>query len=438
MASTGGVSAVSSARATPKGRRDTPNTAVLPKIGILSTESFSVPQSRAEEENPPDQQHSMPQAGTKLPAALTGPEGELSFIAQPLAPREMELDIKEPKGGILPAVSFLPGEGQLMAPNLSSSKAGSPSKESHSMLASVKASKDERFARMRDSVDSRHPRVKTWPSLQYKLWIDTSNLSLYRLTAEHRIARPSSIKSRQPRSRVSATVTARVPCSNGGTILREENSLSIGSTEKWRVRSSQARKTGTYPETKTCLDAANSDLCTQTAVPTIPRLPSRMGRNSFGHFLENSNNGGYFRGANLLSRVNPRLKSPMKTTHKPVAEAKDALKALTSQHDSQIAILKLKGLVRNPAILEQQNTKKDHRKLEKETNIAKDPSLKKEQHEIKKKKHLSFAIPSGSEFVGVDGNAPRIEGAAADILLHTTQLHLDDSVHIMKYVSTKT
>ncbi len=382
MASTGRTSLVSSARATPKGRRDTPNAVVLPKIGVLSTENFSS-LSCAEDSN---NKNILLQASGKqsyLPVATgNGPEG--NFGVHGLVIRELELEIAEPKERTLPGVKggFAPSSKN-EAQSISTAKTPSKNQQTQCFTSMKVPGAD----RLQNPARLGHPRLQTWPSLQYKMWLDTSNLSLYRLTADNRIARPCS---RQQINRASIRDTPRRIRNNG---REDSNNLTVGSPEKWQVNSSQAHR----PEPRnTCLEAiadTNRDLNGDPGTPialTMPRLPSRMGRNSLNHFLENLNDES-LRTSNL-SRVSPRVRSSVKKqTSSTVTEATDVMPS-SSQH---ISILKLKGLVRNPLLGEHNEKQKDGIRKNKTLDTAREQNSKKDKG--KEKKHLSFAIPSGSE-----------------------------------------
>ena len=422
MAST---SLVSSARATPRERRDTPNAAVLPKIGVLSTDNFSSASPQQDERNFNQAENLVPQAGTEpshlLSAAPEIPKGgpDANLGTQGLvtaAIKELALDIDQSDGRSLHGIrgGFVDVSTTRPLPK------GSQTQSSAVKSPNTPPGGNNR-SKLKQLVDSPRQRHLTWPSLKYKVWIDTSNLSLYRLTADHRIARPCSIKSRQCKAEPhpESMTTPNRGRTNSGRMFRNE----------WRVNSSQANRQhaprNTYLE-KMIIPGTEEGFGGVHEALTIPRLPSRMGRNSLHHYVENSKDGSLR--ASIVSRVGPRVRLPEAKKAQSAPEATTQL-----HHDSKMAILKLRGLVRNPMLAEHAEGQRmvDNRKLE---NKKKQDSKKRD---VRKKKHLSFSIPSGSELKEIDHKVNNGVGAVGISVL-PSEAQFDNSFHVLKYISTKT
>lgn len=441
-----------SLRATPRSRVDTPCAVVLPKIQVASTD-VSATQSRAPGDqlglHKPVEDKSRSTDSPVKECSLTQKEA-LVYTAATI--REMELEIEpNSKNGHSNNLQDTARFGGGITGNINLPRSRTRSDRSPEAKASKPSERDQRTF-----THPERPRTVTWPSLQYKVWVDSSNLSFHRLNATNRPV--SQIRSSRQcernftKQQVIALSRGKRIGSGRASLLTEDTEFVIGSPEKWHVSLSHVNKVSTGGASnaqRRILDPTKRSDMPTTGV-NFPRLPSRMGRNSLDCFLDNSEGDAL---SNL--QVRPRLKSQ-------VGKNRLALDADTSVdsslRDSRTSALKLRGIVRNPAMHTGQHAQEQ--KVKKVT-ISIRPGSRNEPSSSKivqnkgktgAKKHLSFKIPfsssdwevHGKETEGIKEEQKWIRGGRkgiidSDIASHHAApvLHLEDTYHITKYISTK-
>lgn len=424
-----------SARTTP---RYAPSPIVLPKVRVLSTNHTPAAQSPTPEDpvlpNPP--------VYTKLPRKEFNPNENEVITA---AIRELELDI-EPKTknthfNLRDSTKFTRiADEQLQCQRILE-------KGSQDRNLGKKTSKEERKEKRTFS----HPerlRTVTWPSLQYKLWIDASNLSLHRLNTTGRPGRPVGL-TRSSRQSDTKQGVQRVSTSSSGKRTRngslnfhhKDTDLTIGYPEQWHISSSHVNRGLTPGANASRRDPMkNVDGKRSAGRVDFTRLPSRMGRSSLESFLSNS------KGELLRNlQVDPLLKSQIKSSSPVTTTAVDAIAQL---RDSRITALKLRGVVRNPDIGHREKVRIKKVKISTQSEGI-DETRGVPSNARTGAKKLSFKIPLGSsssnwerEVEGIEDQHKWIRGvgkgvANVDVAPPPAPLHFEDAYHIMKYVSTK-
>lgn len=430
-----------SARATPRSRRDVdtpgPINIVLPKIQVLSSASGSRPCS-TQPPSAPSHGFSQSQRASKLTGKEFKTDERLQLVTA--AVQDLELRI-EPRVGNEQRLTAL-----CMSAEEANSKAETPWRMSVGKTGACRQDDHWKSGSRRE----RHPRMLTWPALQYKLWVDSSNLSLHRLSSDRRVVANHTRSRRQQQdwtpannlslSPIIKSSTERVLESAAGSRrtrhkggnLNEQAKLVVGSPEKWMVDSSlvghhvHPRESSSIGDTKRMSpDFVGEELEgneREMGVPTFPRLPSRLGRNSLGCFLDNA-------GARLANlQVQPRLKSPAKRP-RPTSTAPGVM--LRSQ-ESKTQMLRLKGLVRNPTDNYEKQQMKPRRGND-EFNVTGKHTQRQGDSRILKHgvgsstKQLSFAVPFGSSEL-------KDKVLRADVPLPQARMQLDDTYHIMTYL----
>lgn len=428
MASTA-ISLVSqSPRATPRSRVDTPCAVVLPKIQVASTD-ISATQSQGSNGDldlPVDKPRS-----TDIPRL---PVREFSLNHKeylvPATIRELELEIEPKSKNVHSNLQDTPRFGGIT---------GNPLR-SRTIPDRAKVSKHQQTF-----THPARPKTVTWPSLQYKVWVDTSNLSFHRLGATGRPMSRTCSSRQCERNFTKQNAQRVIGIGNGrATQLNGDTEFVIGSPEKWHVSLSHVNKISTVGASTTqriMLDPTKRK--NPMSSDSFSRLPSRMGRNSLNCFLDNS------KGETLSNlQVCPRLKSQIK--NRPDVDA--GMSIDSSLRDSRTSALKLRGVVRNPDIHVGQQ---QGRVKVKTVTISTRPGSRNEHSSSKNvrndsrtgaKKHLSFKIPFGSsewETEGIEEKHKWIRGGRKGVVnsdissIQAPVLHLDDAYHVTKYISTK-
>lgn len=409
------------ARTTPnRSRRDTPGL-VLPKVQMLSTNRSSSAQSPKQEDPVSSDLVNNIQ---KLPGSLPGKQFsyDRSEALVTATIRELELDI-EPRAKN-PGFSRMASERQIRL-----------DKASQNRYLEKKVSKEEQNGRRTFN----HPerlRTVTWPSLQYKLWIDTSNLSLHRLNIARR---PVSITHSSSQSnRNFGGSSASSSRQRTGNDFRHKNAVDY--PEHWHVNSSHVSRGLSSHAIRREGFAKNEfiDGKRPTSRVRFPRLPSRMGRNSLEGFLSNS------KGELLRNlQVDPRLKSKL-------PEATTAADSLAPLQDSRTTALKLRGVVRNPDMEHREKVKVVKKvKISTQLDSRTETSRGFPRGSRTAAKKLSFKIPVGSsnwereveEIVDEQKWVHRYGAGKGvvdtDVAPPPAPLHLEGAYHIMKYIATK-
>ena len=410
-----------SARGTPRSRRETP-TAILPKLAVLSTVNTESSSSRFH-----------------TPAARAISTSRHDDSQAPYCKQPVKM-VNEAQ--VIPRIKNMKFEPELDPAGASNEVQTSvfgavmdkPSSPKYSSRPSSKFESQDRWG-----LSSRHrPRTSTWPSTKYQLWIDTSNLSLYRLTNDRRINCQVHPVSSIRQSRESETVQQRNTTTLAGDIFargksnvsKDVNNLCVETSEKWSIESSQVKNyrnnnttsrrsqnsSNKKQQTFSNLKPTNNDN-TDEYIVKFPRLPSRLGRNSLDNFYK----------TNTVSRdvqVCPKITSPSKA----VKRQNPAIEYSPSSEDT---LLRLKGLSRNilryresnnVSLLPMESVKKQNIHYG-GMNEVKDLDVWSGHKNIQRKQLSS--VPHGSR------------NKMTDVPLPSSPLHFDDTYHIMKYVTTK-
>lgn len=425
-----------SARATPRSRRGTFSTLVLPKIQVLSSSNATTggaPSPTALETDSDDAKTLSPlNKGTQLQDDVSRLHGAGTGGLVTATIRELELEID-------PVIKRNLRNIEIEAKEVEQTQ------YRQRFLYPDTNSKPVR--RDRRVIDHERARIQTWPSLQYKVWLDTSNLSLHRLNTINRpMGRVSTTQqgnrnfsqsnlpsAQQELTKWSSDANKSSTLSAGpgeketgaikASLLDSTDELIVGSPEKWHVVSSHVL-TDTY--TKGTLQNYPRDNSARprprgnryTGRIEYPRLPSRMGRNTFDSFLDNAS-------GKISVQMRPRL--PVKTG--PLSTTVDSVPSHDSKTDPKM--LKLKGLIRNPI---------EHKEKGKRVMIStKMEAIEERWRNIQRetdtraKKTLSFKVTSGRGrhevrgrgFVGTDMSSP------------PTPVDMEGTYHITRYIATK-
>ena len=431
MATIAAASASHSARATPRSRVNTPCPAVaLPRIQVHSTDISATQSGTLGSTKDLDPLTSNPDF-PRLPVKKSSLSEKDALVTATF--KELELEI-EPRS-----------RNHNSNPNDSPRYGGIAGNHLKSQARPDKTFKHNEKERQVFSHAERQ-RTVTWPSLQYKLWIDTSNLSFHRLGLTMRPfsqALPSrrcsrNLSKQSAQQKISSSCGKQVGSERAG-LSKEDTQIVVGSPEKWRVSSSHVTRRATESGNPSRQNTIPRELV------SFPRLPSRMGRNSLESFLDNSKEETL---SNL--QVHPRIQT--KTGKEKAPD--DAVAKVTSLRDSRTNALKLRGVVRNPAKLYAGQQEKV--KVTKKVTISTRPGSRNEasssrgaQNEEKPnaKKQLSFKIPFGSsnwelrdtreaqKWVRARGGKGVSDSDVPSI--QAPVLHLEDTYHVTKYISTK-
>lgn len=453
-----------SARATPASRQGSHSHStaiILPKLQVL-------PQSVRDTETEPGQVSFTPQASSRVLEGqrLTSKSGEHEGPVTAVV-KDLELSFK-------PGSLSRTRAGNFTAAAVDSSRLEEPlvsqaGQDPHWLNAGASTGLGIKQRENWIPVpQERHSHVSTWPALQHRLWVDASNLPLsnpsrYQLNTDRRRFenRPLSMRSRRkdqmPTSQEQchqkkAAQKLALPARGGGksfeSRLSEEAELVIGSPEKWRVGSSHIRRTHrgdgesvNFAEVKFLKESGD-----------LPRLPSRLGRNSLDLYIHSSS-----------PMVRSGMKSPVKGKRECAITTKGKREAGTATTDIAVAssvtdtslrmkTLKLKGLVRNPALGPERlgpRLEKGKNQSLAETRLNRDATRLQSKSN---KKQLSFSIPSADSDARVGGAVAgeaskratlrdqkrRERGGVVerDVSLPQTPLHFEDMYCITKYIST--
>lgn len=409
MASTTVASSLSE-RETPRSGRGTPGIVVLPKLQVLSTSQTPAAHTPTPEADPP----------VCMPKLAREASQEVLVTAVTATIRELELEIE-------PRTQF--------------NSNGTRAEQLKGRMRPEISSRDPEDQKAKRRFD--HPermRTVTWPALQYKLWIDTSNLSLHRLnTTERPMTTAHSLKGQSGRAAQAERMTAS--SSRKGTRNGRSDFPHVEGSfpEMWHVKSShchvnKSRDRGLTPSRKR--DSTKTELIDgkrPTSRDNFPRLPSRLGRNSLDGFLNNSR-------VELLRnlQVDPRLKTQI--DRHVTTTSSDTIASLK---DPRIPALKLRGVTRNPG-----NMGHQEKAMVKKVKISTQSESRSEKPGVARSagaKKLSFKIPFDSstwENVEVDGTKDNQKWVTkgvtnTDVPPPPAPLHLEGAYHITKYISTK-
>ena len=342
---------------TPSGRSTRASLVKLPKIGVFSSSSKSV---NAVEETSNSQTRSAD--GDQLPTTLTSnPSSRQGRTenASTLTTQQLEIQVHINLSGVLdhakqerqetPKRKVTPKREEKEETRIGSTSTTLPSQDGPSIWErnSVVSKKGRLKGESRE-------RTKTWPALQYKLWLDSSNLPLHLLCNDERANRPQRIllpqvarKSAKSSSRPSSSINNsfnfklnKMPANrdksqgrdwsvkflsvsqppfrpdkknnDGGILSRKTeeggkrvteaaaadvNGLQVGVGESWQVATSYSHR----PESRQkqnqksigrlrSVGGVNNNNLPQVGKGTYPRIPSRMGQNNLDSFLKQNTN----------------------------------------------------------------------------------------------------------------------------------------------------
>ena len=273
----------------------------------------------------------------------------------------------------------------------------------------------------------------TWPSVQYKLWLDLSNLSLHRLIGDERIPQPPSDRqtenlkrshyddNKKLHSRVIAAGVLNEPPDlcigsdkwkvdaslTGGSSLQRNISLKQGDVFQRQISSTRGHRILSGSRRSTENRNATS------GVAEFPRLPSRMGRNSLQKYYLNGTCGEV-----NTTTVHPKIVSARRMERNNVSTKMTSTCEPLPQ-DSHLKLLRLKGFVRDPVGFRSNPRRKEVESLNEEGR------LELEERQVNKKRKLVFQVPHTSvEARSVTGDVPS----------SSSSLHFDDTYYITKYL----
>ena len=431
---------------TPSGRSTRASLVKLPKIGVFSSSAKSV--SAETPQTQPDGAHEQ-QTQSSKPPSRQGTEKNSTLTTQQLEIRINLSDVldstqavtsnreetlkreKTPKRQVTPRREETPKRGESSKGVKSNKSAALPAQNDPLIWEqrSVNKTKGER------------PRTKTWPALQYKLWLDSSNLPLHLLCNDERANRPQhlllpqmarkSAKSSRPGSSncsfkstdhgksskdwsMKFLSVSRPPfCpdkkksdSSALNHKSEEerkrveeaallNDLKVGIGESWQVATSYAHR----PESRGSKGHESIGRVRSTGgvnLPQVgkgkyPHIPSRMGQNNLEAFLKQTTLGDVFHSypGESIPGLQPNLSStPSKL---PSAVISPRYFCNTS---AEVKLLTLRSYARNPRMLQEPQT---------ESNKNFNPAIL-HQNKVTKAveierdgvRHVRFKVPCGS------------------------------------------
>ena len=335
----------------------------------------------------------------------------------------------------------------------------------------------------------KHPKTLTWPSLQYKLWVDVSNLppsNLPRCSVNLDTTRNKNSTSKLP-ERVTSRQGERVMSAKWSTQLSDKVNLSnrleedgvlfVGVPETWRVETSHVgqqkyrHKSHDFasPGADTTEGIGYGSGATARSDINLPRLSSRLGTsNSLSRYIDNSSSLGPGLGVRSPVKSN-KSETPIKSKREVATSTTES--NTTPLTDSRTNALRLKGRVRNPdcpqVVKPRQHMEPRTYKHVQEQTVA-SPALpgnrKVKGKQAKSNKKLSFAIPSAQlepeVRTGDNGEIKRVmmevtresrKGKTRDVVgaatlacgdvdvadVSRTPVNFGDSFHVTKYLSTK-
>ena len=302
-ADTVSLASAASARATPRSRRDETSIIILPKAQVLSSSSFS-----AAEEGPEgrrgggggggvDSEQQMFSSPPPPPTTTTTTGGQVSALTG-----EERCEVRNNNILVHPVVPATFRELELQLEAGQQQGAVASNQNSSELRAETRQLRGDGQARKLEGHTKAfgHPerlRTVTWPSLKYKEWMDASFLSFHRLSSNYRVIssmmgqEEGGAHSRHPLSEQRRNLTsssgAGGEAKSSSSNINNEDEFVVGAPEKWHVSSSHVKKARSCRQ----LDEAKSrgiNDDSRAKVIELPRLPSRLGRNSLQSFLEYS------------------------------------------------------------------------------------------------------------------------------------------------------
>ena len=243
--------------------------------------------------------------------------------------------------------------------------------------------KRSNYKRTQSKPGSNRPQSTTWPSLQYNVWLDVSNLPLHFLTNDERVTPrtiiplhstlvPPSSSSGRRRQQIQDVLPTNVPLygyhdnkesndeivsnlpklhiSNRSTIKQRSQATPLrvgGGDHSWRVSSSYTAKGRSEDKYHAKISGRKGSAVDRTpslSISAVPRLPSRMGNNSLSMYLHQT--------MTLLQR-NADTANTGNTRRHYGNEMSSLGRGLNG---GQAQLMELKSLARNPSVKRRQDT----------------------------------------------------------------------------------
>ena len=420
---------------TPSGGSTRASLAKLPKIGVFSSSTKSVneevPQTQSDGNQLQNKLTSKPQSrqGTEKASTLTAQQLEIHInlsdvldSKQAVTPKREETPLKREK---------TPKREEREETRIGSKSTTMPPRNDPPIWerSGVKKGKGER------------PRTKTWPALQYKLWLDSSNLPLHLLCNDERANRPQHLllpqmarkgtKSSRPSSSINDSFklintstdhgktnsdwsvkflsVSRPPFrsdkkNSDNSVLSHKaeeerkraeldavNGLHVGVGESWQVATSYAHRPESRQRQNQKLMIGNGKLRSVGGVnlPQVgrgmyPRIPSRMGQNNLEVFLKQNTTIGdvsHSHSGEFIPGLNKLPTAVISPRH-------------FCNTSAEVSLLTLRSYARNPRMLQELT----------ERNIDFNPSAIAHQNESIRSvelerdgvRHVRFKVPCGS------------------------------------------
>lgn len=441
-------------------RDSTPVAVVLPKIAVLSKDNVASGRSGLQTPTTPGYDISGRVSRTPLvsranPPALGCEFPEVDRGTEKETENHLEVQRKKGQNTIIPAIQELSlditGEAQLeLKHTTDASKTTTKTDGYLKPKLGYKQTKNERRPRTQYGLnrdESNHgprrgrPTTSTWPSIQYKLWIDTSNLSFHRLSSDERVLSVMRARENQTKRCMSISrdaqsdsrrmlvpgIDKRTPIQTG-SMSDAVTDLYVGTLDTWKVDSSHVQKTRPRQSShrskydfKNKLKHPAKATSSANIINSSPgldgfatgntslRLPSRLGRHSLDCFLKNSND------KSDMMLVKPKVASDILTDRNEAVGV-----CITPSCSQRSKLLQLRGFVRNPVGYRENARKKGltNQGMFRLENAGK----AKDKFNGRSKNQMSFRIP---------------QEKISDIPSPSPPELLDDTCHIMTYISSK-
>ena len=421
---------------TTSGRSTRTSFAKLPRIGIFSSSTNSI-----NDASPKEITEVQSDDASKLPAKPSSRQG--TERASTVTTQQLEIHINL-SNVIDPTQAVTIKKEETRKEDLDSKEANISNK-----LAAIPSNDPPIWERGNGiKAKEERPRTKTWPALQYRLWLDASNLPLHLLSNDERANRPPYLlhllttrKSQKFSHPGSSNETFKVMSTDGkrnkdwsgnflnvlrppfrpdmkrndsGVLNRKTdkerkgvegaaavNGLQVGVGESWQVASSYARRPESHhsgqnqksiPGRLKSILSVNLPQANQAGKVLYPRIPSRMGPNNFEAFLKQNTSLG---GMSHSSESNPERR-PQSSSSKLAA----AHNIISPRHfcstSAEVNLLTLRSYARNPKMLQELGEKSRESKL---TNVHHNKLLATEAIELSRDgvRHVRFKVPCGNE-----------------------------------------
>lgn len=413
--------------------------AKLPKLGVFSTSKSTIPTERVT----PTQTHSTtaPQR-SRLSSQTPSRQGHAKEDTSTVAAKQVDIGIN---------LSYANSAVTAKSDGLDQVTRGqSKKKPIHAGLPiwDRKTDKEER------------PRTNTWPSLQYRLWLDASNLPLHCLCDDERATRPPYAYAPKRRKgpkwfagssysfadRNNKDWSTRFLCvskpprpvsGRSGALKGGENemaaSLHVGVGESWQVTSSYTHR-GSHDQNKTfgrinCISPSVHP-SSQTGTFPYPRLPSRMGSNNLEAFLKQSNGLELSHSGEPIPGV-PSSKLAMITSPRHFCDT-----------SAEVNLLSLRSYARNPTLMEEILERQKPELPATHQNELRREAETFKQHVADGGRHVRIKVPCGSEedHVKVEGlrrtTIRNVKRPRSDVTPPPTPPIMEKAYRIKNYITS--